>query len=127
MNTNVKKALIAAGIALALFLGYRILFIRTVNYEIAGVKIPSRYSILTGKVRPIKDYHGKQALPTLDMHPANKLGLSDEQVAIAQLNWMVFQEWANSRPEFKGWDTDAETFKKANDAYRREVQGVRGK
>ena len=122
MNKKIKAVLIiAAAAAVSVFL-YRVIFIRTVNYEIAGVKIPSRYNILTGSVRPILNYHGKAIKRTVEDRNANKIGLSDEEVVAAQIRWAVFEEWANSHREYKGWETNAVTFKKAYDAFRKELK-----
>ena len=60
MNKKIKAGLIAVIAALALFTAYKLTFIRTVNYEIGGITIPSRYNILTGSVKPIKDYRAER-------------------------------------------------------------------
>lgn len=119
-----KIKFIAIGIVVifALFALYRLLFIRVVNYEIAGAKIPSEYNMLTGKVRPIVGYRGKATLPSIQPKETNKLGLSDAQVMIAQLRWAIFEEWIKIHPEYKGWETNAETFKKAHDEFRIELE-----
>ena len=122
MNNKLKTILLSIAAAVIIFLAYRLLFIRTVNYEIAGVKIPSRYNIITGKVRPILNYHGRTIKRTVEDRRAGNIGLSEEEVVAAQIRWAVFEEWANSRPEYKGWDTNAETFKKAYDAFRKELK-----
>jgi len=65
VNRAIKKILIAAAAVALAFFSFKVLFIRTVNYEIAGVKIPSTYNILTGKVTPIPNYSGRKDLPLL--------------------------------------------------------------
>jgi hypothetical protein len=122
MNKNLKAWLVGILIIIGLLIIYKLLFIRVVNYEIAGVKIPSRYNILTGTVKPIKNYKGKGNLPTAAPQQTGKVGLSDEQAAIAQLRWAIFEEWANAHREYKGWQTNADIFKMANDAFRKELE-----
>ena len=68
-----------------IFLAYKFLVVRTVYYEIGGIKIPSRYNMITGTVRPISNYRGKAKLGTVEASKTNKLGLTDEEVAIARL------------------------------------------
>ena len=101
---------------------YRPLFVRTVNYEIGGIKIPSEYNMLTGKVKPILNYSGKAISRTVNDRKTGNVGLSEEQVVLAQFRWAVFEQWANSRPEYKGWQTNEGVFKKANDAFRKEIE-----
>jgi hypothetical protein len=105
----------------AAFLFYKFVLTRTVYYEIGGIKIPSKYNILTGTAKPIDNYKGRPNLRTVETHKANKLGLSDDEVVIAKVRWAIFEEWANSRPEYRGWQKDAKIFKKANDAFRRQL------
>ena len=101
---------------------YKIAFIRTVDYEIAGVKIPSKYNILTGTVKPISNYTGKTNLKTVTTQKSNKIGLSEEQVVIAKLRWAIFEQWADAHPEYKGWRNNSDIFKKANDGFRKEFK-----
>lgn len=110
--------IIAAG---AVYLVSKFLFIRTVNYEIAGISIPSRYNVITGKVTPIVNYKGKAIRKTVRSHKADKLGLSEEAVASAQLRWALFEQWANARSQYKGWDADPEIFKKADEQFKKEL------
>ena len=109
-------------VVVLIILVYKLIFIRTVNYEIAGVKIPSRYNILTGKVRPILNYHGKAIKRTVEDRKTGSIGLSEEEVVAAQIRWAVFEEWANSHREYKGWETNAVTFKRAYDEFRKELK-----
>lgn len=120
--SKTKIALISlGGVILALAL-YRIVFIRTVYYEIGGVKIPSRYNAVTGSVTPLMNYKGKNIRLTVEDRKAGHIGLSKEQVAMAQFRWSIFEQWANSRPEFRGWQDDPNIFKKANDAFKKDIE-----
>jgi len=119
---KLKVALIAVVVIGALIFLFRIAFIRTVDYEIAGIKIPSKYNILTGKVKPIDNYKGKKKLKTIETTKSNKLGLTEEQVVIARFRWAVFQEWANSKPEYKGWQDNPVIFKKANEDFKQLIK-----
>lgn len=114
--------LIIAMICLLIFGAYRLICIRIVNYEIAGMKIPSEYNILTGKVKPITNYSGKDNLPSLQPREADKLGLSKEQVMVAQLHWAIFKEWLKTHPEYKDWETNPGTFEKANEQFKNELK-----
>lgn len=91
---------------LSLYLTYRAVFIRTVTYSIGDVKITSTYNVLTA---------------ALSGRPSDKAGLSEDQVAAAQIRWNVFEEWVKSRKEFEGWQEDPAIFKKAHDAFRKEM------
>jgi len=122
MNKKLKAWLIGILIIIGLLISYKLLFIRVVNYEIAGVKIPSRYNILTGTVKPITNYKGKGNLPTAEPKQTGKVGLSDEQAVIAQLRWAIFAEWANAHREYKGWQTNENIFKMAHDAFKKEME-----
>lgn len=105
-----------------LYFIYKFVFIRTVDYEIAGIKIPSKYNILTGSIKPIADYRGKAHLPTITDSKSNKIGLSEEQVVIAKLRWAIFEQWADSHPEYKGWRENPAIFKKANDDFKIQIR-----
>ena len=120
--SKVKITAIAIVSIIVLFALYRLAFIRVVNYDIAGIKIPSEYNILTGSVRPIDDYKGKADLPSLESVKSNRLGLSGEQVTLAKLRWAVFEEWAKRYPEYKDWRSNPEIFKNAHDAFEKEVR-----
>lgn len=122
MNKNIKIISITIIAIIALLFFYRTLFIRTVNYEIGGIKIPSKYNVLTGKVKPIIDYRGKELSRTVEARGAGKIGLSEEEVVVAQLRWAVFEEWVKAHPEYNGWQDDALIFKKAHDAFRKELE-----
>lgn len=126
MNKKIKVFLIIAAVSIAIVFLYRLLFIRTVNYVIAGVKIPSTYSILTGKVKAIPDYKGRTDLPTLEPHATKSIGLSDDQVAMAQFRWALFAQWAGAHPEYKGWDKDPEIFTKAREAFKKDMKKMKG-
>lgn len=118
----IKAVLLTAIAAIAFIIIGRFLIIRTVNYQIAGLQIPSRYNILTGTVKPIIDYKGKHKLQTMEAGESKNIGLSDEQVVIAKLRWAIFEQWVAGRPEYKDWGTNPETFKKANDAFKAELE-----
>jgi len=113
--------LIILVIAVLVFGAYRVTFIRVVNYEIAGIKIPSEYNMLTGSVKPIINYRGKSDLPPLEPRKSDKMGLSGEQVTVAQIHWAVFEQWLKAHPEYKDWETNPDTFKKANDHFKNEM------
>lgn len=124
MNKNVKTAITAAlAIIVCVFL-YKLVFIRTVNYEIGGIKIPSKYNLLTGSVKPIKDYKGKEITRTIEDKQAQpkKIGLSSDAVLSAQVRWAVFEQWVKDRPQYKGWDTDKDIFAKAQGDFLKEME-----
>ena len=125
MNKNVKTALTAAlAVLICLFL-YKLVFIRTVSYEIGGIKIPSKYNILTGSVRPIKDYKGKELKRVVEDNKKTQpkqIGLSSDEVMSAQVRWAVFEQWVKNRPQYKGWDSDKEIFAKAQDDFLKEME-----
>ena len=119
MNSTVKKVLIAIGVLALVIISYKTLFMRTVNYEIGGINIPSKYNLLTGKVTPIIDYKGKDIKRTVHDRKADKLGLTGDEVSMAQFQWALFENWASSRPEYKGWEENPELFKKAHDDFQK--------
>ena len=121
MNKKVKILLVIGCAAALLIVFYRPLFVRRVNFEIGGIKIPSEYNILTGKARPILDYKGKAITRTVKDKRIGHIGLSEDQVVLAQLRWAVFEEWANAHPEYKGWQNNAQMLKRAHDAFRKEI------
>ena len=122
MGKKIKAVIIILLVAGAAFLVYRLAFIRTVYYEIGGIKIPSKYNILTGTVKPLSNYKGKANLRTVETSKSSKMGLTSEEVIIAKLRWAIFEQWANSRPQYKGWQKSALIFKKANDDFRKETE-----
>ena len=122
MNKSFKMAFVTLAVAAGIFLIYRIIFVQTIYYEIAGVKIPSRYNILTGTVKPIHNYSGGTISRTVESNKADNIGLSAEQVAVAKLRWAIFEEWVKSHPEYRGWGTNAQTFKKAHDEFRKQLE-----
>lgn len=119
---KLKSVVIFLLVIAALFLLYKFIFVRTVYYEIGGIKIPSRYNIVTGSVKPISDYKGKPNLNTVEASKTNKMGLTEEEVTIAKLRWAIFEEWVKSKPQYKGWQKSAIIFKKANDDFRRQLE-----
>ncbi|MCX5686066.1 MAG: hypothetical protein NTW09_01160 [Candidatus Omnitrophica bacterium] len=123
MNNKLKIAIILIAAIAGLYIFYRFVFIRTVNYEIAGIKIPSKYNILTGSIKPIANYKGKARLRTIQDRKSNKIGLSEEQVVVAKLRWAIFEQWADSYPEYKGWRENSAVFKKANDDFKIQIKG----
>lgn len=121
-----KKIFIALAILVAVTLmvvSYKSIFIRTVNYEIAGIKIPSKYNMLTGVVTPIKNYKGKSNLPSLHPSIKSNLGLSAEQADAARLRWALFEEWVSQMPQYKDWQSNPESFRKAMADFRKFVSG----
>ena len=122
-----KKIIIAAAIVagiIALFAAsYKSLFTRVVNYEIAGIQIPSKYNMLTGKVIPIQNYKGKSDLPSMQPSIKGNLGLSGEQAEAAKLRWALFEEWVTQMPQYKDWQSNPEIFKEAMADFRKFISG----
>jgi hypothetical protein len=114
-------AIISVLAIISIFLIYRALFIRTVNYNIGGIDIPARYNTLTGKAVPISDYKGKTIKKTVADSKTNRIGLDSDNVTAAKFRWELFEGWINSRPEYKGWESDPEIFKKANEKFKGSV------
>ena len=121
MNKNRRSILIAIAAIIGILLAYRILFIKTVNYNIAGVVIPAKYNILTGKATPIANYKGKAIKKTITDNKSDKIGLDKDNVTAAKFRWALFEEWAKSQPQYKGWESDPEVFKKANEDFKNKV------
>ncbi len=122
MTKNLKMAGMTILTIIGLFLIYRVLFIRTVNYNIGGIDIPARYNTLTGKAVPISGYKGKPITKTVTDRKSNRIGLDSNDVTAAEFRWELFEGWVKGRPEFKGWESDQEIFKKANEKFRDSVQ-----
>ena len=122
-----KKIIITAAIligVIALFvISYKSLFTRVVNYEIAGIQIPSKYNMLTGKVTPIQNYRGKVSLPIMQPRIKGNLGLSDEQAEAAKLRWALFEQWVTQMPKYKDWESNPETFRLAMEDFRKFISG----
>jgi len=123
MKKIIIMAAVAVFIAFSLVMSYKALFLRTVNYEIAGVTIPSKYNILTGKVVPIKNYKGKTNLPVMQPSIKGNLGLSEEQAQSAKLRWALFEEWVTQMPQYGDWQSNPETFKKAMADFKNFIGG----
>lgn len=119
MGTFIKRILIAAVVIVALIFIYRIAFVRTVNYEIGGIKIPSKYNALTGTVTPILNYKGRDIKKTVVDRKAGNIGLSGEEVTLAQFRWALFEQWVKAQPQYRGWESNPVIFKKANDGFRK--------
>jgi hypothetical protein len=51
--------------------------------------------------------------------------LSSDQIAIAQLRWALFAQWASVHPQYKGWDTNKEIFAKAREAFKADMQKLK--
>ena len=116
-------------IALAVMIStslYKALFIRSVNYEIAGIRIPSEYSLITGKVKPIPNYKGRADLPILEPRLVRSTGLSEDQLTIARFRWAVFEQWVKDRAEYKGWNTDKAILEKARAAFKTDMSKLKG-
>jgi hypothetical protein len=122
-----KKKLIPIIIAIAVIAlivtSYRSLFTRVVNYEIAGIQIPSKYNMLTGKVTPIKNYKGKTDLPSMQPVIKGTLGLTGEQADAAKLRWALFEEWVSQMPQYKDWQSDQVIFRQAMADFRKFISG----
>ncbi len=123
MLKSLKNVFILAIAIIALILAYRVLFVRTVYYEIGGIKIPSQYNALTGSVKPILNYHGKPITRTVKDRKIKDVGLTGEQATLAQFRWAIFEQWTSIHPEYKGWDNNPDIFKKANTAFKKEMEG----
>lgn len=122
MNSRLKFIIILIIAIAGIFFLFKLLVMRTVNYEIAGIKIPSRYNILTGAIKPISNYKPAGKLKTVETNKSNKLGLSDEQVVIAKIRWSLFEQWASSQPKYKGWQENPEIFRKANEEFKKLIK-----
>jgi len=122
-----KKILVSAVIIIAIVAliatSYKSIFIRVVNYEIAGMQIPSRYNMLTGLVTPIQNYRGKANLPGMQPIIKGNLGLPAEQAEAAKLRWALFEEWATQMPQYKDWQSNQEIFKQAMADFRKFISG----
>ena len=123
MKTNVILVLVLIVVVALSVMSYKSLFVRTVNYEIAGIKIPSKYNMLTGKVIPIQNYKGKSDLPSMQPSIKGNLGLSGEQAEAAKLRWALFEEWVTQMPQYKDWQSSPETFRQAMADFRKFVSG----
>lgn len=123
MRKLLVTILIISAITAFIVMSYKSVFTRTVNYEIAGVQIPSRYNLLTGKITPIRNYKGRIDLPAMQPSVKGNLGLSSEQAEAAKLRWALFEEWANQMPQYKDWQSNPDTFKKAMEDFRKFVTG----
>ena len=119
MKRIVVAVLVIIAAAFISVITYRSLFLRTVNYEIAGITIPSKYNILTGKVVPIKNYKGKKDLPTMQPSIKGNVGLSEEQAQSAKLRWAIFEEWVSQMPQYGDWQSNPDTFRKAMDNFKK--------
>ena len=122
-----KRILVPAIIIIAVFAliatSYKSIFTRVVNYEIAGIQIPSKYNILTGLVTPIQNYRGKADLPSMQPVIKGNLGLPREQAEAAKLRWALFEEWVTQMPQYKDWQSNQETFKQAMADFRKFISG----
>lgn len=124
MKKILIPALVTLSIVTFIVISYKALFTRTVNYEIAGIQIPSKYNMLTGKVVPIKKYTGRADLPTMQPSIKGNLGLSNDQAQAAKLRWALFEEWVGQMPQYGDWQSNPETFKKAMEEFKKFVSGV---
>lgn len=51
----------------------------------------------------------------------DKIGMDSDGVTAARFRWTLFEEWVNSRPQYKGWESNSEIFKKANDEFKDKI------
>lgn len=123
MKRILVPAIIIIAVVALIATSYKSIFTRTVNYEIAGMQIPSKYNMLTGKVTPIQNYRGKANLPSMQPIIKGNLGLSDEQAEAAKLRWALFEEWVTQMPQYKDWQSNQETFKQAMADFRKFISG----
>jgi hypothetical protein len=122
VNKNLKALIATAVCIIGITIIYRVLFIRTVNYNIAGIDVPAKYDILTHKAVPITNYNGKPIKRTVVDNNTNKIGFDSSGITAAHFRWQLFTGWVNSHPEYKGWESDPEIFKRANEDFRKNVQ-----
>ena len=122
-----KKILVPVIVIIAVIalivVSYKSIFTRVVNYEIAGMQIPSKYNMLTGKVTPIQNYRGKANLPSMQPVIKGNLGLPAEQAEAAKLRWALFEEWVTQMPQYKDWQSNPEIFKQAMADFRKFISG----
>lgn len=123
MKKIIIPAVIVIAVVVLIVTSYRSIFTRIVNYEIAGMQIPSKYDMLTGKVTPIQNYRGKTNLPSMQPVIKGNLGLPAEQAEAAKLRWALFEEWVTQMPQYKDWQTNQETFKQAMADFRKFISG----
>lgn len=123
MKKIVITTIVIIAAAAVIVISYRSIFTRVVNYEIAGMRIPSKYDMLTGRVTPIQNYRGKTNLPEMQPVIKGNLGLPEEQVEAARLRWALFEEWVTQMPKYKDWQTNQETFKQAMADFRKFISG----
>ena len=122
MGKLVKNIFIAAVAVAVIVVIYSLVFIRTVNYEIGGIAIPSKYNAFTGKVTPIINYRGAAINRIVVDRKANSIGMSNEEVTLAQFRWAMFEQWVKARPQYKGWEANPAVFRKANDDFRKALE-----
>ena len=123
MKRILVPAIIIIAVVALIATSYKSIFTRVVNYEIAGMQIPSKYNMLTGIVTPIKNYRGKANLPGMQPIIKGNLGLTSEQADAAKLRWALFEEWVTQMPQYKDWQSNKETFKQAMADFRKFISG----
>ncbi|MCX5667421.1 MAG: hypothetical protein NTY34_03820, partial [Candidatus Omnitrophica bacterium] len=123
MKRILVPAIVIIVVVALIAVSYKSIFTRVVNYEIAGIQIPSKYNILTGLVTPIQNYSGKANLPSMQPVIKGNLGLPPEQAEAAKLRWALFEEWVTQMPQYKDWQSDQETFKQAMADFRKFISG----
>lgn len=117
MSKLIKTSVVVVVSIATVIMLCRMLFIKTVNYSIAGITIPARYNVLTGKAVPIADYKGKKLKATVMDVKSNRLGLDSDDIIAARFRWELFEEWVKGKPQYKGWAQDPDVFKKANEDF----------
>ena len=123
MKRILVPAIIIIAVAALIATSYKSIFTRVVNYEIAGMQIPSKYNMLTGKVTPIQNYRGKANLPSMQPVIKGNLGLPAEQAEAAKLRWALFEEWVDQMPQYKDWQSNPDTFRKAMGEFKKFIVG----
>jgi hypothetical protein len=124
MKKMIVPAVIIIAVVALIAVSYKSIFTRVVSYEIAGMRIPSKYDMLTGKVTPIQNYRGNKAnLPSMQPAIKGNLGLSPEQADAAKLRWALFEEWVTQMPQYKDWQYNQETFRQAMADFRKFISG----
>lgn len=121
MNAKTKNILLICVSLILAILIYRALFIKTVNYTMGAIDIPARYNVITGKTTPITNYKGKMPKRIVTDRKTDNIGFDSQNVTAAKFRWELFEGWAKSQPQFKGWENDPEIFRKANEEFQKKV------
>ncbi len=47
------------------------------------------------------------------------VGFDKTDVTAANFRWALFEQWVKARPQYKGWESDPEIFRQANEEFRK--------